>query len=166
MIKQMMPFLTFPRTCVMQTPQGELQILGVLHHSNNKKGRGQAYTAELHQSEHRPPLLSSLSTTALLSPQGSYDTHTPLKNILQQGRHMQQHAFKAPAPPSGLPRKTSNSAVRRTDSYLGSMGRRTDGLVERVIPPSNLVVKRDRVSPNKNNDKTTGESASSMVTLV
>ena len=98
--------------------------------------------------------------------QVSYDTHTPLKNISQQGRHLQQHAFKAPVPPSGLPRKTSNSAVRRTDSYLGSMGRRGDGLIDRAIPTSNLVVKRDRVSPNKNNDKTTGESASSMVTLM
>ena len=94
-----------------------------------------------------------------------YDTQHGMKSNIGQENLPMQHAFKAPALPSGLPRKTSNSAIRRNDSYLGSMGRKTDALVQNSTAPSNLVVKRDRVSPNKGG-KTVSDSASSMVTLV
>lgn len=159
-------------------------------HQNNSEDMHNANTQSLSQNAHpttplqqqasvtsqqreipytRPPM--GLPASAIVQPfnysppvqPAFYDTHQPMKNM-SQGRHM-QHTFKAPAPPSGLPRKTSDSALRRNDSYLGSMGRRQDALAQNNTAPSNLVVKRDRVSPNKSG-KTVADSGSSMVTLV
>ena len=96
--------------------------------------------------------------------QAFYEQNPPAKAITQGSLQMQQ-AFKMPAPPSGLPRKLSNSAVRRNDSYLGSMGRKEDALKAMKTTSSNAAIQRSRVSPNKNS-KPAGESGSSMVTLV
>ena len=92
-----------------------------------------------------------------------FDAHQPIKNVQQPKQT--QHAFKAPAPPSGLPRKTSLSAVRRNDSFLASMGRKTQDVSIPSTASSNLVVKRDRISQN-DGSKTATDSGSPVVTLV
>jgi hypothetical protein len=117
------------------------------------------------------PSVVGLPASAIVQPfnysppiqQAFYDPNQPTSNMSQGGQP--QHGFKMPAPPSGLPRKMSNSAIRRNDSYLGSMGRKENGLPQGNSAASNLTVKRDRVSPNKGG-KTASESASNMVTLV
>ena len=96
--------------------------------------------------------------------QAFYDQTSSVKTATQGSLQMQQ-AFKMPAPPSGLPRKLSNSAVRRNDSYLGSMGRKEDALEAFKKGSPNTALQRNRIPSNKDT-KPTGESGSSMVTLV
>ena len=98
--------------------------------------------------------------------QAFVDANQPMENLQQQKQQPKQQDFKAPAPPSGLPRKTSlNAAVRRNDSYVSSMGRKQDDSKIAATESSNLMAERDKIpSPIKNNTVT--DSGSTLVTLV